>query len=67
MLSIICEHDPTCIYTNTSKGHILDLIITRNDETFIQDVRVLDHVYSDHMLCASHFFLSKAATFKSPC
>ena len=30
------------------KGHILDLIITRNDETFIQDVRVLDDVYSDH-------------------
>ena len=30
------------------KGHILDLIITRNDETFIQDLRVLDDVYSDH-------------------
>ena len=60
MLSIICEHDPTCIYTNTSKGHILDLKITRNDETFIQDVRVLDHVYSDHtVVCKSFFFCPK--------
>ena len=33
------------------KGHILDLIITRNDETFIQDVRVLDDVYSDYVVC----------------
>ena len=38
------------------KGHILDLIITRNDEKFIQDLRVLDDVYSDHsvVVCKSN-------------
>lgn len=30
------------------RGHTLDLIITRKDESLIQEVQVLNDIYSDH-------------------
>lgn len=49
-------------------GHILDLVITRNDENIVQSVTVQDSCISDHYTCELQFkkprFERKTITFR---